>query len=583
MDDSDVKYTPQPGEAQLTWRAVVVGSLTGSIIACTNVYIGLKIGWSFGASILAAVLSYSIFAVFNRHLSVLETNIAQAAGSSAGYMASSAGLLSAIPAMMLLGFEVPTSTIIPWGLGVSYLGLFFAVPLRRQFVEIEKLRFPTGYATAETILAMVSEAGDALDKSRALLWSGVIAAILTLLSHFFPQVKEPHLDEWLGLTALATAAAWGFKISLGPSLMGAGMLMGSRVVISLVAGAITGWGILGPLSQQQGWAPGEPMSYADGARGWILWPGVAILVCESLTALVLNWKTFFKAFTTRTTLGETKDADPETIPNKWWIAGIIFCTIWTMVSADYLLEIPWYLTLVAVPLSAILASVAIRSVGETDINPVGGMGKVTQLVFGGLAPGHMAINLMSAAITSGAASQAGDLMQDLKTGYLLKASPKKLFIAQLCGVAVGIIFVVPVFGILTSAWGLGSDKLPAPAGFAWKAMAEVLADGFSALPPYATTAMAIAGAFGAALPCLRLFPRLKPFIPSGLACGIAFIVNPYDSLAMFYGLVGLMIWRWLKPGSAEKLMFAVASGFIAGEGLMGIVNAILTLTGIGPK
>ena len=162
MDDSDIKYTPQPGEAQLTWRAVVVGSLTGSIIACTNVYIGLKIGWSFGASILAAVLSYSIFAVFNRHLSVLETNIAQAAGSSAGYMASSAGLLSAIPAMMLLGFEVPTSTVIPWGLGVSYLGLFFAVPLRRQFVEIEKLRFPTGYATAETILAMVSEAGDAL-------------------------------------------------------------------------------------------------------------------------------------------------------------------------------------------------------------------------------------------------------------------------------------------------------------------------------------------------------------------------------------------------------------------------------------
>lgn len=583
MDTSEVKYTPAPGEAQLTWRAVIVGSLTGSIVACTNIYVGLQIGWSFGASIIAAVLSYSIFAMVNRHLSVLETNIAQAAGSTAGHMASSTGLLAAIPAMILLGNSVSWISIILWGSVVTLLGIFFAVPLRRQFVEIEKLRFPTGTATAETILAMVSDSGDARIKSRTLIWSAVLAGAFTLASHFFPFLIDPPLAKWLGIGALATAATWGFKVTLGPSLLGAGMLMGPRVVGSLVAGAITGWGILGPLAQRQGWTPGEVMSFADGPRGWILWPGVAVLVCESLTSLALSWRTFVRTFTTRATLGETDHADPEAIPNSWWIGGLIVASALMMVVAHAFFAIPWYLTLVAIPMSAVLASVGVRSVGETDVNPVGGLGKVTQLVFGGLAPGQMTTNLMAAAITAGGASQAADMMQDLKTGYLLGASPRKLFIAQLGGLVAGVIFVVPVFKILTNAWELGSDELPAPAAFAWKAMAEVLADGFDSLPPYALVATALAGLLGASLPCFRLVPKWKPYVPSGLAFGIGFITLPSHALNMFYGLVIWYIWRQVNAQSVEKLSFAVASGFIAGEGLMGIVNALLTIAGINPE
>jgi uncharacterized oligopeptide transporter (OPT) family protein len=582
MEGSDVKYTPEPNEAQLTWRAVIVGSLMGSIVACTNIYVGLKIGWAFGASIISAVLSYSIFAAFNRKLSVLETNIAQAAGSTAGYMASSTGLLAAIPAMLLLGYEVSGISIVLWGCVVTLLGIFFSVPLRRQFVEIEKLRFPTGTATAETILAMASEAGDAMIKSRVLIVAALGAGAFTLASHFIPQVMEPPLEEWIKVGAVATAAAWGFKITLGPSLLGAGMLMGPRVVLSLVAGAVTGWAILGPLAQGQGWTPGAVMSFADGPRGWILWPGVAILVCESLTALALSWRTFVKTFTTRTALGESGHTNAETIPNSWWIGGIAVASLALVAIANIFFAIPWYLTLIAIPMSAVLASVGVRSVGETDVNPVGGLGKVTQLVFGGLAPGQMGINLMAAAITAGGASQAADMMQDLKTGHLLGASPRKLFLAQLGGIIAGVIFVVPVFEVLTKAWPLGSDELPAPAAFAWKAMAEVLAEGFGSLPPYAPTAMAVAAVFGATLPCLRRVPALKPYVPSGLAFGIAFITLPDHALNMFYGLIAWFIWRLISAESVEKLSFAVASGFIAGEGLMGIVNAILTILEIKP-
>lgn len=581
---SEIKYTPEPGEAQLTWRAVIVGSLTGSIVACTNIYVGLKIGWAFGASILSAVLSYSFFAVLNRRLSVLETNIAQAAGSTAGYMASSTGLLSAIPAMMLLGHTVPAFSIIVWGCVVTTLGILFAVPLRRQYVEIEKLRFPTGTATAETILAMAGDAAEALSKSRALLWSAVIAGIFTLTSYFIPQLDSPPLDKWLGLGVLATAAMWGFTISLTPSLIGAGILMGPRPVWSLVAGTILAWAILGPLAQYNGWAPGTNImhDFATGPRGWILWPGVAILVAESLMSLAFSWRTFVKVLTTRATLGESGRDDPEAIPNSWWIGGLLIATVVMMFLAKKIFGIPWYFTLVAIPMSAVLASVGVRSRGETDINPVGGLGKVTQLVFGALAPGQVTTNLMAAAITAGGASQAADMMQDLKTGYLLGASPRKLFMAQVGGIVAGAIFVVPVFTILTSAWDLGSKELPAPAGFAWKAMAEVLAKGFGSLPPYAPTAVLCGALFGALLPCLRLIPRIKPYVPSGLAYGIGFITPPDNSLAMFYGLIAWYIWKYFHSASVEKLSFAVASGMIAGDGLMGIAKAVLDLAEVKP-
>ena len=183
-------YTPAPDEAQLTARAVIVGCLVGSVVSCTNIYIGLKIGWSFGASIISAVLGFSAFAVAGKRLSVLETNVAQTAGSAAGYMSSAAGLLAAIPAMNLLGFEIP------WHMLILYLG---------------------------------------------------------------------------------------------PSLFGAGFLIGPRVVLSLVLGAIVGWGILGPYAQFRGWAPGNVMDYKTGPRGWILWPGVALMVSEALTSVAMSW------------------------------------------------------------------------------------------------------------------------------------------------------------------------------------------------------------------------------------------------------------------------------------------------------
>lgn len=577
-DESEPQYTPVPDEAQLTVRSLVAGSIAGTVVACTNIYIGLKIGWSFGASIIAAVLSFALFSVIGKRLTVLETNIAQTAGAAAGGMSGAAGLLNVVPAMQLLGHQFDWPTLVLWALGVSFLGVFYAVPLRRQFIEVDKLRFPTGTATAATILAMNSESGDAIAKAKALLWCTAAAGAYTLAYFFFPQLENPPLDKWLGIGALTTAAAWSFKMYLGPSLLGAGFLMGTRVVMSLVLGAVIGWGVLGPMSQRLGWATGPIMDYTSGPRGWILWPGVALMVSEALTSLALSWRTFVRAFTFKGTGPIAPDL--ERIPNSWWIGGLIGGSILTVLVSHYVFDILWFQTVIAIALSAVLAAVAARSVGETDINPMGGVGKVTQLVFGGLAPGQMVTNLMSAGITSGGADQAGHMLQDLKTGYLLGASPRKQFGAQLIGICVGIIPVIIAYALFTKAHKLGSEEVPAPAAFAWKAMAELLVEGFSALPPHATKAVAIAAAIGIIFPVLRRFDNIKSYIPSGLAMGIAFIVPAYNSLVMFYGLVIWLIWKRLWPAAAEKYTFAVASGLIAGEGLIGMVNAGLTILGV---
>jgi putative OPT family oligopeptide transporter len=574
-------YHPSPGERQLTVRAVVVGSLLGGIVSCMNVYIGLKIGWSFGASLIAAILGFSAFSLAGKNLTVLETNITQTAGSASGTMASAAGLIACIPAMQLIGHTFAWHELLLWALAVAYLGVFFAVPLRRQMVEVDKLRYPSGTATAETIVAMFAEAKEALAKARALLWTAAGAGAFALAQYFIPQLEKPPIEA-LGIAALTLAATWGFKLYLGPLLFGAGILIGPRVGISLLAGAVVAWAVIGPIAQAAGWAPGEVMSYTDGPRGWLLWPGVGIMVSEALTTLAMSWKTFVRALKGVSAAGSaaSSETDPERIPNSWWLWGLGMASIATVIIAALVFDIPWYLSLIAIALSAVLATVAVRSTGETDINPVGGMGKVTQLVYGGIAPGSMATNLMAAGITGAGASQSADMMQDLKAGRMLGAAPRKQFIAQLFGIAAGVVFCVPVYYFLTGAYDIGGDKLPAPAALAWKAMAEVLTQGLGALPPNAAPAALGGILFGASLPLLRKSNKLAPYVPSGLAFGISFIIPAYYAMVIFFGSMALVLWRYLNPESVKRLSFAVASGFIVGGGLMGLVKAGMTLLGV---
>jgi len=568
-------------EKQLTLRALVIGCSIGGLVTAMNLYFGLRTGWTIGGSLIAAILSYSFFQALGlkEAFSPLETNIAQTAGSAAGSMTTAAGLVSAIPAMKMLGYELTMTELFLWAISVAYLGIFFAVPLRRQMIIIEKLRFPTGTATAETIQAIFATGDEAKRKSKALLNVALFAAVLTLASFFIPALGHPPLLKWIGLGMIS---AWGFSVLISPMMFGAGILIGPRIGISLLLGAVLSWGILGPLSLQMDWTSGAIMSYADGPRGWLLWPGVALMVTDALMALILSYKVIINSFKSKNIPGAEVLDDSEPIPKTVWMGGLALSTVALMTSAYYVFEIPPFITLLAVALSAVLSVIAVRSTGETDINPLGGMGKVTQLVFGAISPGNVSVNVMSAAVTSAGAAQAGDMMHDLKTGHLLGASPFKQFKAQCVGVFVGMLICIPVYKLFDTAYVIGEGDLPAPAAHAWKAMAQLLNQGVSALPDSSLGAVMAAVALGVIISICNKLEKTKAWTPSGLAMGIAFIIPAYYSVAMFVGSMFLIYWQKKNPVSCKSLSYPIASGLVAGEGLMGVVVAVLTLIGIKP-
>jgi OPT family oligopeptide transporter len=266
------------------------------------------------------------------------------------------------------------------------------------------------------------------------------------------------------------------------------------------------------------------------------------------------------------------------VPGSWFISGILFFGTAAVLLAHALFHVHYWMGAIAVLATFFLVVVAARAVGETDITPVGPLSKITQLTFGALAPGNMTTNLMTANISAGATSHAGDLLTDLKSGYLLGANPRRQFLAQFFGVAAGSLIVVPVYFILVpSPDMLGTEKWPAPAALVWKGVAELLSKGVESLPHSAQAGLVIGGLVGIIVPLLELrFPQQKKYIPSATGLGLAFTINGFNSVSMF---IGACLALWLSKRHAklhEKYTVPVSSGIIAGESLMGVAIALIT-------
>ena len=596
---------PKPSE--LTLRAVVSGLFVGSLIGASNVCIGLKIGWTFGASITAAVISFALFRSLAPFLRTpygpAENLITATAGSAAGTMASAGGFVACIPALELYyrnnpgtGHALSYFELAIWAISVAFLGVFFAIPLRKQMVVREKLRYPSGTAAVETIQAMYASGAEAVKKARLLLIAGLVAATIKMLYSIKPlhlgQFENLSLDDfgWGSVGILGVSlAALKIGVNMSPMMLGAGVLVGPRVGWSLFAGSVIAWGIVTPILYANGTltSPDDAAVYGTAFR-WVLWPGVACMVTAGFTSLALQYKMIAHTFGDlkklmrgqSTASAEDADDAPDPFPIRWWAVGMVLATTLTTVLAHLFFGIAIWMGILAVALSFVIASIAVRATGETDINPVGAMGKVTQAVYGALDPGMISTNLMAAGITAAGASQAGDLMHDLKAGYILKVSIRRQVIAQLCGVVVGVFASAGVYRLLTAAYVIPGDDFSGPAVSAWYAMAELLAKGLHSLPAGALTAASVGAAVGIAIPLLARMPKIARFLPSPIALGIAFMVTPYSAMAMWLGALLTSAWRRRNPASVDRYGASLASGLIAGEGLMMVVVAVLLISGV---
>jgi uncharacterized oligopeptide transporter (OPT) family protein len=598
---------------QMTFRVVICGFLLGGALSITNLYVGAKAGWSLGVAITAVILSFVIFKVLvkiglGRNYHVLENNILQSIACAAGYM--NAPLIASMAAYMVV-----TNTVVPWWqmvmwlIGLAVLGVLFAFPLKRRFINEEQLPFPEGRAAGVVLDTLHSEGEDAKKSvlpAKLLVIFSLIAGFLRLLqSHALMEkirlsfLTVPELlDEWY--YRLAEKYGWWVpnisgiplrELTIRPSLdlamIGAGGLMGIRTGVSLIIGASINYLILAPLMIHAGdieTSTTEAGAIRVGFRAitmWALWGGVAMMTTASLYAFFGKPKMLVAAV--RGLLGKKKRTEDclRHIELPLWVSivGVPLVGVYVVIIAMWFFGVSWYLGLIAVPLVFIFSVIAVNSTALTSITPTGPLGKITQLFYAGLAPGNITTNIATAGITAEVSGHASNLIQNIKPGYMLGGKPRLQAAGHIIGAFSGAIFSVlvfyPVF-LKGNPAGLITEDYPYPAVTVWRAVAEILTQGIHVLPKSALVAVIIGAVLGILLEIVRGLSRNK-FPLSAVGLGLAFII-PFDiCFAMFMG--SFVFWVigkiWPKPEQRPNEVFvqnqeSICAGIIAGAALMGV-------------
>jgi uncharacterized oligopeptide transporter (OPT) family protein len=299
---------------------------------------------------------------------------------------------------------------------------------------------------------------------------------------------------------------------------------------------------------------------------WLLWPGVSLMVCATLTSLGLRLLRSRSSAAPRQAMSRH--------PNGWPIAGLVLAVLLVLVLQVSLFGIDLWLALLPIPLALMLAMVAARVVGAPGIPPIGAIGQLSQLGFGVFAAGHVPVNLMSANTAGGAAGLCTDLLNDFKVGHVIGAAPGRQAVAQCCGILLGSVVGVLAYQLLIPdpQSMLITPEWPAPAVATWKAVAEALTGGLGALAADVRWAMLAGALCGVLLGTLEgLLPeRRLRWLPSSAALGLAFIIPASISLMMTLGAV--LAWafasRWRSLG--ERFVIVAAAGLVAGESMAGV-------------
>ncbi|MDW8309697.1 MAG: OPT family oligopeptide transporter [Verrucomicrobiales bacterium] len=595
---------------QLTWRSALTGMSLGGLLSLTNLYVGAKTGWTLGVGITSVILAFAMFKLLSRvglgrEFTILENNAMQSVATAAGYM--TAPLISSLAAyMMVTNTVIPMPTTLAWMIALSLLGVLFAFPLKRRFINDEQHPFPEGRAAGIVMDALhTSDAREGLFKARVLVVAGALSALAKLMqSHDimarlkvgFLTIPE-YLDGWLyKLMSLRIRGVDLRELTVRPDtdfvMMAAGGLMGIRVGVSLMVGALINYLILAPWAISIGDITGKVGP--DGVThygfraitAWALWGGVAMMTTASLLAFFAKPQILLSAFRgmfRRVSTEEDVLRDIE-LPMRVFVIGIPIIGAAVVIMAYAFFDVKPWLSIIAVPLVFIFTLIGVNSTALTSITPTGAMGKLTQLTYGVLDPGNIKTNLMTAGITAEVASNASNLLMDIKPGYMLGAKPRQQAIGHVLGILAGAIVSVPVFYLVFLKGGpaeLVKDQYPMPAANIWKAVAEVLTQGVSKLPVSARWIALVGALLGIALEALRLLTRGR-FWLSGVGVGLAAVIPFNTCFAMFLG--SLIFWiagrACKKPQTtAHRLLVQnqepICGGVIAGGALMGILVILL--------
>ena len=499
---------------QLTLRSALTGFLLGGILSATNLYIGAKTGWSLGVGVTSVILAFAMFKVLSqiglaREFTILENNAMQSIATAAGYM--TAPLISSLTAYMIAtNTMLAWHQILIWNVVLSILGVLFAFPMKRRFINDEQHPFPEGRAAGVVMDTLHSDdPAMGLVKAKALVMFGVGAALIRFLQaeaiHEWLQVKVLGLKHtvqhviWTPWTSLFEreifrvpaetfanlrgkgAPPVGVKppdLSIFPefelALFGAGGLMGIRAGVSLIIGAILNYWILVPLMISWGEIVPRIRDGAPAGFGlrqitlWAVWPGVACMVAATFVSFFAKPQVLLQSF--QGMFGTRKDKSDilSHIELPMWVSiiGIPLLSLLAAVLAKMWFGVSIWLCLLGIPLTYALSLIAANSTALTSTTPVGATAKITQLFYGIVAPGpkvtgvamtpalqaqslqSVGTNLAMAGLTAEVVSNSSNLLMDIKPGYMLGAKPRQQAIGHVIGIFAGAIASTPLFFLL---------------------------------------------------------------------------------------------------------------------------------------
>lgn len=565
---------------ELTVVSILLGIVLAVVFGAANAYLGLRVGMTVSASIPAAVISMAIIRFILRRNSIVENNMVQTIGSAGESLA--AGAIFTMPVLFMWAIEDGTAMpslleIMLIALCGGVLGVLFMVPLRQTLIvdEHDKLPYPEGTACAQVLQAGASGGAKA-----GTVFSGLgIAAVYKFIADgikIFPSEVDFSIKKYRGA---------GIGVDVLPALLGVGYICGAKTSAYMFAGGVLSWLVLMPLISLFGgdmiMYPGEIAIQDMGT--WDLWKcyiryiGAGAVAAGGIISLIKSLPLIIKTFT-QSIKGFKSNKDDLPI---WVILGgvlVVAVAMWLIPA----IPVNFFGALIIIVFGFFFATVSSRMVGivGSSNNPISGMTIAALIIVSILlkATGNGGKEAMVAAIAIGTvvcivAAMAGDTSQDLKTGFLVGATPKKQQIGELIGAVVSALAIGGVLYLFSAAWDYGSQDLPAPQAGIMKLVVE--------------------GVMGENLPWVLIFAGAGVAVAMEIIGGsvLPFAVGMYlpihlSAPIMCGGLVKLLVEKNKKAKAEERegqlekgILFS--SGMIAGEGLIGILLAILAIIPTG--
>jgi uncharacterized oligopeptide transporter (OPT) family protein len=624
---------------QLTLRSGVTGFLLGGILSATALYIAGKTGISIGVGLTSVILSFAIFRALHgaglaADYTILENNCTQSIATAAGYMVTP--LSSSLAAYILVTGIIPDWwKMLAWMTICSILGVLIAFPMKRRFINEDQLPFPEGRAAGVVLDALYTgSAASGVFKARLLIWTAVLTGIFQMIISDgwmkFIQFKLLMMDKWAGMkepwhlqerldsyyyawagkaqelipTILGTdIRQLGLRFTVDAAMIGIGGLMGVRVATSVFIGAFINFVVLAPLMIQAGDI--APRTLANGTvvaisrpeivNQWSLWWGVVMMVVGSIISLLAKPEIITNAFKKKKNGAVSNGTDVlKHIEVPLWVSYIgipIFSVLGASVT-HYFFGVPWLLAFISLPLIFVLTIICTNSMALTSWTPTGALSKITQFSMGAIDRTNPASNLIPAGMTGEIASNAANLLSDIKPGYMLGGKPRHQVIGHIIGIFAGSLAAIPLFFLLflppdanglRSSATIVSEQFAMPAAIQWKGVAELIAKGVSSLPASAIVSMIVAAIAAAGIEIARIVTKGR-FPLSSVSIGLGVVLPPEASFMMWIG--ALLFWwmgkRNATPGTKGHDFWVegcepICAGLISGAALVGIGNAILNV------